>query len=73
MDENLKSITLAFDKLLPITSENLNDVNKMINLYQLPNTVTFYQHLYSDVIDSNVCKSNRRLYQHMNLNKILLI
>jgi hypothetical protein len=70
LDENLKSITLAFDKLLPITSEKLNDVNKLINLYQLPNTVTFYQHLYSDVIDSNVCKSKRRLYQQMNLNKI---
>jgi hypothetical protein len=73
LDEKLKSIALAFDKLLPITSEKLKDVNKLINSYELPNTVTFYQHLYSDVKASNVCKSKRRLYQHMNLNKTLLI
>jgi hypothetical protein len=40
LDENLKSITSAFDKILSITSEKVNEVNKLINLYKLPNTVT---------------------------------
>jgi hypothetical protein len=66
--EKIKSIALAYDKMLPITREKLYDVNKLIESLHLPENITFYQSLYSSESASDISNSKKKLYSHMKLN-----
>ncbi len=66
--EKIKSIVLAYDKMLPITREKLYDVNKLIESLHLPENITFYQSLYSSESASDISNSKKKLYSHMKLN-----